>query len=241
YYRFPTIHNDTIVFVSEDDLWTVPAGGGVARRLTSGLGLATHPALSPDGQWLAFSGRDEGNPEVYLMPARGGEARRLTFLGANSSVIGWRGDEIIFSSDTQQPFRPPQLWTVGRTAPKRLLFGPATWISFGPDGRCVLGRNAPDPARWKRYRGGTAGDLWIGGKEFRRLIQLKGNPSRPMWIGSRIFFLSDHEGTGNLYSCTSTGKDLRRHTNHEDFYVRNPSTDGRRIVYHAGADLFVFD
>jgi tricorn protease len=242
YYRYPTIHGDNIVFVSEDDLWSVPATGGVARRLTSGLGMATHPALSPDGQWLAFSGRDEGPAEVYIMPAQGGEARRLTFLGANSSVVGWHGDEIIFSSDAQQPFRPPQLWTVKPgSSPRRLPFGPATWISYGPAGRCVLGRNAIDPARWKRYRGGTAGDLWVGRDNFRRLIELKGNPSRPMWLGHRIYFLSDHEGVGNLYSCTPAGKDLRRHTNHEDFYVRHPSTDGRRIVYHAGADLFVLD
>jgi tricorn protease len=246
YFRYPSIHNDTVVFVSEDDVWTVPASGGVARRLTSGLGMATHPALSPDGKWLAFSGRDEGNPEVYVMPAQGGEARRLTFLGANSSVIGWHGDEILFNSDAQQPFRPPQLWRVSRNggAPQRLPFGPATHISYGPSGGCVIGRNAIDPARWKRYRGGTAGDLWIdptGAGNFRRLIELKGNPSRPMWIGARIYFLSDHEGVGNLYSCTPTGKDLQKHTHHEDFYVRHPATDGRRIVYHAGADLFVYD
>ena len=58
YYRFPTIHNDAVVFVSEDDLWTVSAHGGVARRLTSGLGSASYPSLSPDGKWIAFSGRD---------------------------------------------------------------------------------------------------------------------------------------------------------------------------------------
>jgi tricorn protease len=254
YYRFPTIHGDHIVFVSEDDLWSVPATGGmarhapsVARRLTSGLGLATHPALSPDGAWLAFSGRDEGSPEVYLMPAQGGEAQRLTFLGSDSTVIGWRGDRIVFTTNAGQPFgRPPHLATISRHggSVEHLPIGPAQFISYGPTGGCVIGRNAPDPARWKRYRGGTAGDLWIdptGKGNFRRLITLKGNPSRPMWIGNRIFFLCDHEGTGNLYSCTPTGKDLRRHTHHEDFYVRHPSTDGHRIVYHAGADLFVWD
>ena len=248
YFRLPTIHNDAVVFVSEDDLWTVSAGGGIARRLTSGLGAASHPALSADGQWLAFSGRDEGSLEVYVMPAEGGEARRLTYLGANTLVVGWTDNgQIIFSSNAEQAFGgPPRLWTISPegSAPELLSTGPAQFISFGPTGGCVIGRNALDPARWKRYRGGTAGDLWIdrtGKGQFRRLIELKGNPSRPLWIGSRIYFLSDHESVGNLYSCTPAGNDLKRHTHHEDFYVRNPATDRRRIVYHAGADLFVFD
>ena len=69
YYRYPCIHGENVVFVSEDDLWTAPAGGGVARRLTSSLGQVSFPAFSPDGSWLAFTGRDEGPGEVYVMPA----------------------------------------------------------------------------------------------------------------------------------------------------------------------------
>jgi tricorn protease len=248
YYRFPSIHQGTVVFVSEDDLWTVSAGGGIARRLTSGLGSVSHPALSRDGRWLAFSGRDEGNLEVYVMPAAGGEARRLTFLGATTLVVGWTSaGKIVFISNAQQAFGgPPRLWTIGMEdgAPELLPTGPAQSISFGPNGGSVIGRNALDPARWKRYRGGTAGDLWIdpsGKGQFRRLIKLNGNLSRPLWIGSQIYFLSDHESVGNLYSCTPTGRDLKRHTHHKDFYARNPATDGARIVYHAGADLFVFE
>jgi tricorn protease len=248
YYRFPTICEDVVVFVSEDDLWTVPANGGIARRLTSGLGAASHPALSLDGRWLAFSGRDEGSLEIYVMPAEGGEPRRLTYLAANTLVVSWMvSGQIVFTSNAEQPFGgPPRLWMISPQGGSAELLptGPAQSISFGPNGGCVIGRNAPDPARWKRYRGGTAGDLWIdrtGKGRFQRLIQLKGNPSRPLWIGSRIYFLSDHESVGNLYSCTPTGKDLTRHTHHQDLYVRNPATDGHRIVYHAGADIFVFD
>src|SRR5271156_2267438 len=88
YFRYPSLRGETIVFVSEDDLWSVPLQGGVARRLTSTTGQASNPSLSPDGKLLAFSGRDEGPTEVYVMPAEGGEARRVTHLGtsANSAV-----------------------------------------------------------------------------------------------------------------------------------------------------------
>jgi tricorn protease len=89
--------------------------------------------------------------------------------------------------------------------------------------------------------GGTAG-RWIdedGDGEFRSLIELRAT-WHPPWI-ERIYFLSDHEGVGNLYSCLPSGDDLERHTHHANFYARNATSDGRRIVYHAGADLYVYD
>ncbi len=249
YYRFPTIHADSIVFACEDDLWTVPASGGLARRLTSNLGEATRPWLSPDGTWLAFVGYEEGQAEIYLMPSVGGQARRLTFMGSEfCHTAGWTPEgKIVFANNAGQPFRDLMyLYTVDveGNPPQRLNMGPARAISFGPNGGMVIGRNTADPARWKRYRGGTAGQLWIdekGDGNFRPLIELNGNLAAPMWIGDRIYFISDHEGIGNLYSCLPSGQDLRRHTDHSDFYARNPSTDGRRIVYHAGADLYRYE
>ncbi|MBS1251936.1 MAG: Tricorn protease [Anaerolineales bacterium] len=249
YYRFPTIYGDAVVFVCEDDLWTVPASGGIARRLTSNLGQASMPAFSPDGEILAFTGRDEGHPEVCVMPAEGGPAERLTYLGASSSIVGWTpdGDSIVFASNSAQPFsRLYNLYAVSHAGgePEGLPTGPALSISYGPDGGRVIGRNTTDLARWKRYRGGLTGDLWIdpdGGGEWRRLIDLEGNVALPLWVGERIYFISDHEGIGNLYSCSPAGEDLRRYTHHEEYYVRHPSTDGQRIVYHAGAELHIFD
>lgn len=249
YYWYPTIHNDTIIFVSEDDLWTVSACGGMARRLTANLGSVTAPALSPDGALLAFTGYEEGQPEVYTMPSMGGPATRLTYLGSRTHVIGWRpdGQAIIFASDSGQPFYGHHyLYQISATGgqPQRLPTGPAKSISFGPNGGRVIARNTTDLAHWKRYQGGLTGDLWIdrkGDGDWRRLIKLNGNLALPLWVGERIYFVSDHEGIGNLYSCLPNGEDLRRHTAHNDFYARHPATDGRRIIYHAGADLYLFD
>ncbi len=249
YYRHPTIHADTVVFVCEDDLWTVPVDGGIARRLTSGLGEASRPFLSPDGAQIAFVGQEEGQPEVYVMPAQGGQAERLTYLGGSfCQTAGWTRDgKILFFSNARQPIRSMMfMYTVDGEggAPALVDVGAAEAISYGPRVGVVIGRKTADPARWKRYRGGTAGQLWIdveGRGEFRPLLQMQTNLASPMWIGDRIYFVSDHEGIGNLYSCLPSGQDLRRHTDHEGLYARNPTTDGRRIVYHAGADLYLYD
>ena len=249
YYRFPTIHDETIVFVSEDDLWTVAASGGVARRLTSGLAEATYPRLSADGQLLAFTGREEGQPEVYLMDANGGPVQRLTYLGGTlCRTVNWTPDgQIAFANNARQPIaRILELFTVNVNgdSPVPVNLGPVQAIDYGLDGATVIGRNIGSPARWKRYRGGTAGQLWVDGQgtaDYQPLIDLDGNLAAPMWVGERIYFLSDHEGVGNLYSCLPDGSDLQRHTDHTDFYARNADTDGRRIVYHAGADIYLYD
>jgi tricorn protease len=249
YYRYPTIHADTVVFVSEDDLWTVPAGGGVAQRLTANLGTISFPSFSPDGATLAFTGREEGHSEVYSMPGAGGPIRRLSYLGVNSNVMGWTpdGSRILFASDEKQPFdRIAYVRSISIDGGQSEIYpvGPAVSISVKSDGRTVIGRNNNDPARWKRYRGGTAGDIWVdseGHGNFKRLLKLNGNVARPMWIDERIYFLSDHEGLANIYSCTADGQNLLRHTDHRDYFARFPSTDGSRIVYHAGADLYVYD
>ena len=256
YLRFPTLHADTITFVTDDDLWQVPTCGGVARRLTAGLSEPSTPCVSPDGRWLAFIGRDEHHPEVYVMPAEGGPAKRLTWLGPDTQVRGFtpNGDILFVSTHGQPFFRNHRAFTISPEggAPQQLPLGQVNHLAYGPmtsTGQpVVIGRNTGDPARWKRYRGGTAGHLWIdatGAGQFRRMSELQGNITSPMWLGARIYFLSDFEGVGNLYSCLPSclpeGADVQRHTAHTEFYARHAQSDGTRIVYQCGADVWLFD
>ncbi|MDE3270374.1 MAG: PDZ domain-containing protein [Pseudomonadota bacterium] len=251
YCRFPSVHGDMLVFICDDDLWTAPLTGGVARRLSTNLATVSSPRLSPDGELLAFTGCEEGSDEVYLMPATGGEVQRLTYQGqcGGVEVVGWSadGENIFYSSSAALPFgRWQWLWQVPVAGgePQRLPFGPANHVAYAADKGMVIGRSTGEPARWKRYRGGTAGQLWLdvaGDGQFKLLAPVVGNLTTPMWVGKRIYFISDHEGVGNIYSCQPAGADVQRHTDHDTYYCRSASTDGKHIVYHAGADIYAYD
>ncbi|HTV20585.1 MAG TPA: S41 family peptidase [Polyangiaceae bacterium] len=250
YFRYPSLSGEALVFVCEDDLWRVPSEGGRAERLTAGVGTAERPCFSPDGGTIAFIGSEEGPAEVYTLPARGGAVRRLTFQSATCRWVGFSkdGSEVVYSTNAGRPFLKDS-WLnavpVGGGLPRELPWGPATVVSHGAAGRVVLARHPTREAfAWKRYRGGTAGTLWVdreGTGSFEPLISLAGNLAHPCWVGERIFFLSDHEGHGNVYSCAPDGKGLRRHSDHDLFYARNLSSDGQRLVYHAGGEIWRLD
>ena len=263
YFRHPTVHQDRVVFVSEDDLWTIPVRGGMPSRLTSNLSTLEFPRNSPDGSRIAFVAREEGIPEVHLLDTEGGEVSRLTYQGQTKNVACWSldGQWIYFTTGAGQPMRGHDV--LGRVQSpgeantvETLPYGRASAIAFGPGGGTLLGRNIGDPARWKRYRGGTAGQFWISLEEGASFLplhaNLRGNLASPMWVpddadrNGRVYFLSDHEGVGNLYSCFPSGFDLKRHSSHTDFYARFASwgltAEGSvQIVYHAGADLYHYD
>lgn len=251
YYQRPTIQGDTLVFIYEDDLWLRDLGSEsvLAYRLTANPGRALDPHLSPDGKYLAYTSLDEGQPEIYVTHLEQMEPRRLTYLGEDTRCIGWSrdGEHILFTTSAGSPFtRVFHLGQVPRDGgpPCPLDLGPAAHISYAPKKGRVIGRHTWDPARWKRYRGGTAGQLWIDSAEngeFKPLLQLEGNLTRPIWVKDRIYFGSDHEGVCNLYSCTPSGDDLSLHSHHKNFYIRYPNSDGSSIVYQCGGDIYLLE
>ncbi|MEB3701550.1 S41 family peptidase [Candidatus Bealeia paramacronuclearis] len=252
YYRSPALFQDQLIFVSEDDLWRVSKEGGKAERLTNGLGQASNPAISPDGKWIAFTGQEEGHAEVYLMPAQGGPLERLTYINEGAVVIGWREDgKIIYA--TQRPAAPlslPHPWVKHlyllnplTKVSERIQCGPAESISFYGSAH-VIQRHGYGYVSWKRYRGGSKAELWIDQKgqgNYEKLIDLPSNTLQPLWLGGEIYFLSDHEGIGNVYGILPNGKNLRAITTSKDFFVRDVKGWGRELVYMAGSDLYHHD
>ena len=107
----------------------------------------------------------------------------------------WDGTKIIFMSDAHNGFGQMELFQVSISGgvPIPLNLGPAEHVSFGPvqggmQGPVLIGRHTTDLSRWKRYRGGKVGKLFIdltGTGNFSELIKTPGNVASPMWIGDR--------------------------------------------------------
>lgn len=246
YYRYPAIHGDTIVFTSEGDLWSVGVEGGVARRLTSHPGEETRAALSPDGKTIAFSANYEGPTEVYTMPAVGGLPARRTFDG-NANVVGWTPDgKILYATRRYSTLPDTQLATID--AENRVELVPLSEASQGcydKAGTTLYFTRMPFQGSYaKRYQGGTAQNLWkyTSGKEAVPLTSdFAGTSKNAMWWNGRVYFLSDRDGTMNVWSMNENGKDLRQHTKHQGWDIKGASLSNGRIVYQMGADLYSLD
>ncbi|MCA9289778.1 MAG: PD40 domain-containing protein [Phycisphaerales bacterium] len=250
YYRMPTLHADTVVFVSEGDLWRVDASGGIAERLTSHPDEERTPALSPDGAMLAFVGAYEGSAEVYVMPLAGGVPERVTYGADRPAVVGWTPDGrgVIYSTRHFSTLPDVQLVVFDRETSMhhRLPLAQASDGGFdGVDGPLYFTR-LPFQGSWtKRYKGGTAQQIWRFGPGDDEATPLTGDfagtSATPMPYDGRVYFVSDRDGTMNLWSMSRDGGDLRQHTRHDGWDVKSPALSGGRIVYQLGADLRRFD
>jgi tricorn protease len=265
YSRYPHLARDLITFTAGDDVWlaslseAADRGGTQARRLTADRVPVLHPRLNPSATHVAWTSTRDGTRslgrgaprEAYAVPVNGGPARRLTYWGDRlTTVRGWASDNqvLVLSGTGQHASMKTWAFAVPLSGPaRRLDYGPAGDVAVR-DGAVLVGSamnfEPTEPAHWKRYRGGSGGKIWYSpdGSHYTRIFAGVGdNLVNPMFAGSRVVFLSDHEGTGALYSALPDGTDLHRHTDLGPYYARNATTDGQRVVYQQAGEIWLLE
>jgi len=248
FYRFPALHDDVLVFAAEGDLWRVPATGGVAHRLTTHPNEERYPVISPDGQTLAFAGRYEGPQELYTMPIGGGLPTRWTYEAQVTRPVTWRADgRLVYESFLYSTLPHVQLVALDLDddTRERIPLAAATSGSYATNGDLYFVRPEFHNNVTKRYVGGTARDVWKFAAGASEAVELTGDypgeSHSPMAWGGRVYFLTDRDGTMNIWSMDPNGRDLRQHTRHSGFDVRDPSLQGGRIAYEVAGDIWLYD
>jgi len=251
--RYPDIAAGKVVFSYQGDLWAVPQAGGRAVRLTVHRGYETHPKISPDGKWIAFTAEYFGGRNVFVIPAEGGPPKQLTYHPSPATVVGWTPDSrfVVFASNrTGYAQFFTELFKVSPAArfPEKLPVDRGSLASFSPDGRrMVFVRHPMTYWWWKRYRGTLNHDLWLydfESKEFQQITHFEGNDTWPMWgKDGRIYFVSDRQGAANLFAYEHPRGVMSRLTDYTERGLQWPSMspDGRWIVFERLGRLWRFD
>ena len=248
----PTISSSSIAFSYAGEIWSVARQGGEARLLTSGSGVKSGPMFSPDGKWIAFTGDYEGNVDVYVMPANGGVPRRLTHHPSIDEVVGWTPDSkaVLFRSGRNSYSRFNRLFTVSLEGglPVEVPLPTAEEGAFSPDGRHLAYVPVSNARRlhaiaWKRYRGGKAARIWLANLSDSSTMAIPredSNDSNPMWVGDKVYFLSDRNGPMTLFAYDSATRKVEQLVK-TDEDIKSAAATKDAIVYEKFGSLHIYD
>ncbi len=248
--REPTLSSESVVFVYANDLWKASVEGGDAIRLTSNEGYESLPHFSTDEQWIAFSAEYDGNTDVYVISANGGSPKRLTYHPGADYVQGWTPDgKVLFrSARNARPTRLNQLFTVGMddVLPKAVDVPRASYGEISPDGRYIAYTPITfwDP-EWRNYRGGQAMPIWIVNLETKELQRTPQPDDErhlyPVWIGSKVYYLSERDYASNIWSYDINTKAEEQITFHKQFDIKSLDAAGNQLVYEQGGYLHLLN
>ena len=248
--RQPTISDTQIAFCYGGDIWISNLNDSSALRLTSTPAVETDPHFSPDGKWIAFTSNRTGNNAVYIVPAEGGDARRLTWHPSGTNARGWTRDgrRVLFASNRNTPPSSyDRLWTVSvEGGPPEILTSQwATDGSFSPDGNLIIiDRVSRWDVEWRAYRGGQNTPLIILDLNDNSEILLPNEATtdiQPVWMGDRIYFLSDRDYTSNIWSYSIDSGDLKQLTKFTDTDVKWLSSNGSILAFERDGYLHTMD
>ena len=250
--QHPSVHGTTLVFAHAGEIWRTNTQGGSAERITSFQGVASQPHLSPDGTYVAFSGRYNGQTDVYVVPVDGGTPERLTYHPGADNVQGWHpdGDRVVFSSSRDSaPASYARFWTIGLddVTPEPLPIPRGDVGGFSPAGDAFVYQPITRwQDHWRGYRGGQVHPLWILDMDTYDHVELPFEETvdtRPVWEGDTVYFLSDRADNMvmNVYAYDTTTETLTQVTDHTEFDVKELDVDGSTLIYEQGGYLHRYD
>jgi tricorn protease len=251
-FQHPDVSETQITFSYGGDIWIASKDGGMATKLTSPAGVESFPKFSPDGTQVAFSGNYDGNTDIYTIPTMGGVPVRVTHHGMSERIIEWYpdGKSLLFASSSESgKQRFSQFYKVNAKGglPSKLPMAMAEYGSLSPDGNKIAFTDRSRLTRtWKRYQGGMAADIWmfdLNTLESENITNNIGNDELPMWVGDKIYFLSDM-GTNqrfNIWKYDPATKKKTQLTTFKTYDVHFPSAGPKEIVFEAEGKIYLLD
>src|SRR5436190_19124065 len=243
-----TVSKNHVVFAYGGYLWSVPHDGGDARQLTTG-GHEGLPVFSPDGKWIAFSGQYDGNIDVFVMPAEGGEPRRLTWHPAADIAVGWTpdGKRVLFHSGREAYADFDRLYSVpvegGPADVLPMWRAEDAWLS--PDAtRIAYVPNEVWQTSWKRYRGGQTTPIYIvrlSDLALEKVPRENSNDKHPVWFGDTVYFLSDRSGPVALFAYDTRTKTVKQVIENKGLDFKSLSAGPDTLVYEQFGGIYLFD
>jgi tricorn protease len=240
-----TVNQTHIAFYYAGDVWMVERAGGEARRMTNNPAEENFPVFSPDGSQLAFSRQVGGNWDVYVMPVGGGEARRITYDPRAELVIGWTpdGKSILFSSNPNL-LQQLHLIQTDSVMPRQLPLPKALLGSISPDGARIAYTPTGGISDWRFYRGGSRGQIWLANMTdgaVEKIAQGNYNDDQPMWVGDKIYFISDRTSAYNLFVYDLRSKQAKQLTSYEQHGIRWTAAGGGVVVFVRDGRIHLYD
>jgi tricorn protease len=248
--RQPSISQTSIVFAYGGDIWVTDFDNQKTLRLTSTPAVESNPQFSPDGKMVAFSSNRSGVTQVYIVPAEGGDPKRLTWYPASAVVCGWSPDgrKVLYSTSRDNPPSGfARLWTVSVDG------GPSVAVSnqwgfngsFSSDGtQIVIDRIQRWDVEWRHYRGGQNTPLVILNLKDQSEKLLPNESTfdiHPLWLGKLIYFLSDRDRTSNIWSYNPETGDLKQVTQFKGSDVKWLGGNGNLIAFERDGYLNLLD